>query len=116
MDYELWGRLFLAGAKFQYTGIPFGTFREHPDQKTHDVLRTTNSLLESAAKLIKLADYLPEKTKNELLADLETYRIQYQKDHWRGTGRLARIGLACRFVTWARSWKSVLQDNLKGAV
>ena len=74
MDYELWGRLFLTGAKFQYTGIPFGMFREHPEQKIHDALRIIESLLETAAKLIALADCFSEKTKGELIADLYTYR------------------------------------------
>ena len=42
MDYELWGRFFLAGAKFQYTDIPFGMFQRTSEQKTHDPLRTPN--------------------------------------------------------------------------
>ena len=33
MDYELWGKLFLAGAGFQYTDIPFGMFRRHPAKR-----------------------------------------------------------------------------------
>ena len=40
MDYEFWGKLLLAGARFQYTEIPFGIFREHANQKTHDMLTT----------------------------------------------------------------------------
>ena len=36
MDYELWGRFFLAGATVHYTGIPFGYFRWHHGQKTQE--------------------------------------------------------------------------------
>src|SRR5205085_2142938 len=36
MDFELWGRFFLAGAKVAYTEIPFGLFRCHDAQKTQD--------------------------------------------------------------------------------
>jgi len=113
MDYELWGRLFLTGAKFQYTGIPFGMFREHPEQKIHDPLRTIDSLLETAAKLIALADCFSENTKGELIADLYTYRVKYQRDYWRGSGRLARIGLPRQLVTSLRRLKTVAQKSVK---
>jgi glycosyltransferase involved in cell wall biosynthesis len=106
MDYELWGMLFLARAKFQYTEIPFGMFRIHPEQKTHDLLPITESLLETAAKLIRLADCFSEQTKRDLLADLDAYWVKYQRDYWRGTGRLARIGLPRSLVTWLRSLKT----------
>ena len=110
MDYEFWGRLLLAGGRFEYTEIPFGVFREHANQKTQDNVRATESLLESAATLIRAADCFPEKTKQQLLADLETYRVRYYRDFWRGTGRLARIGLPSSWVIWLRSWKSVFQQ------
>src|SRR5262245_43833668 len=34
MDYELWGKFFLAGAKFEYTNVPFGMHRRHGGQKS----------------------------------------------------------------------------------
>jgi glycosyltransferase involved in cell wall biosynthesis len=39
MDYELWGKFFLANARAAYTGIPFGFFRSHDGQKTQDNLK-----------------------------------------------------------------------------
>src|SRR5438128_830022 len=93
MDYDLWGKFFLAGATFQYTDIPFGMFREHPDQKINDVLRTTESLLSTAAQLARVAGCFSEETRKEILVDLDDYKEQYLKDYWRGTGRLAKIGL-----------------------
>jgi glycosyltransferase involved in cell wall biosynthesis len=108
MDYELWGKLLLAGAKFQHTRVPFGMFREHPLQKIHDVLRTTESLLETAAKLIRLGDCFSEETKRDLLADLDAYRVKYHKDYWKGSGRLARIGLPRELVTHLRNLKTAL--------
>jgi hypothetical protein len=106
MDYELWGSLLLAGAKFQYTEIPFGMFREHPEQKTYEPLRITESLLETAAKLVRLGDSFSEEIKRDLLADLNAYRIKYQKDYWRGTGWLAGIGLPREVVTQVRRLKT----------
>ena len=111
MDYELWGRLFLTGAKFQYTGIPFGMFREHPEQKIHDPLRTIESLLKTAAKLIILADCFIDEKKRELLAELDTYNAEYRKAHWKGTGWLARIGLPPRIVTPLRGLRAMLKKR-----
>ena len=102
------GKIIPYRVEFQYTGIPFGMFREHPEQKTHDPLRTIESLLETAAKLIALADCFSEKTKGELIADLYTYRVKYQSDYWRGSGRLARIGLPSEVVTQLRNLKTTL--------
>lgn len=113
MDYELWGRLFLVGVKFQYTEIPFGMFREHPEQKAQDPLRVNASLFETAAKLIRLADCFSQETKRGLLADLDAYRVKYQRDYWRGSGRLARIGLPRELVTSLRRLKTVAQKSVK---
>ena len=113
MDYELWGRLFLVGAEFQYTEIPFGMFREHPDQKAQDPLRVNASLFETAADLIRLADCFSEESKRDLLADLDAYRVKYQRDYWRGTGRLARIGLPREIVIQLRSLKTILKKTNK---
>ena len=107
MDYELWGKLLLAGAKFQYTHIPFGMFREHPAQKTHDPLRITESLLITAAELVKSANCFSEETKRERLDRLEAYKVAYDEAFWRGTGRLARIGLPRGVVSQLRSFKSI---------
>jgi glycosyltransferase involved in cell wall biosynthesis len=93
MDYELWGKLLLAGAYFQYTGIPFGMARGHADQKTRDGLRQTRALIATATQLLASADRLPETTRQELLDDVDAYWISYQKEYWRNSGRLARIGL-----------------------
>jgi glycosyltransferase involved in cell wall biosynthesis len=93
MDYELWGKFFLAGARFQYTEIPFGMARRHPNQKTQAGLPQTQSLIQTAATLVTLADSLSEETRNQLLADLEAYQEVYPQEAWRNSGRLARLGL-----------------------
>jgi glycosyltransferase involved in cell wall biosynthesis len=115
MDYELWGRFFLAGAKFQYTDIPFGMFRVHPNQKTHNMLRITESLLDTATKLVRLGDCFSEKTKREILADLEAYKNRYEKNYWKGSGRLAKIGLPPLIVIPLRRLRAVLQSTFKAA-
>lgn len=109
MDYELWGKFFLAGARFHYTAIPFGMFRKHPEQKTRDGLATTQSLLDTAAKLVTQADCFSIETKAEMIADLHAY----EKDYWKHTGRLARIGLPSQIVTPLRKLRFRLLKPVK---
>src|SRR5437870_318176 len=59
MDYELWGKFFLAGAKFQYTEVPFGMHRRHDQQKSNDLSRSTELLILIAMRCVGLADSLP---------------------------------------------------------
>lgn len=113
MDYELWGKFFLADASFQYTGIPFGMARRHPAQKTHDGLRQTRALVETAAKLVTLADNFSEETRRELLADLDAYWTGFPKAHWRNSGRLARIGLPPFVVRPLRNFKAQFHKTMK---
>lgn len=109
MDYELWGKLLLAGAEFRYTDIPFGMFRQQPNQKTQNVLEQTRSLLDTAAKLVRQADDFPSETKEQILSDLKDYDRRYQVQYWRGTGRLARIGLPPSIVGHLRKLKARFQ-------
>jgi len=102
MDYELWGNLLLSGAKFRYTGIPFGMFREHENQKTHDIFRHTSSLIETARKLALRADRLSEVTRKQIIEDLNRYAIEYEENYWKTSGRLAEIGLPRPLVLWLR--------------
>jgi glycosyltransferase involved in cell wall biosynthesis len=104
MDYELWGQFFLAGARFQYTDIPFGMARRHPDQKTGDGIRTARSLIDTAAKLTGLANSFSENTRRLLLADLDAFWEEYPKVDWRNSGRLARIGLPSIMVKPLRNF------------
>ncbi len=112
MDYELWGEFLLRGAKCRYTDIPFGMFREHQGQKTHDMLRQTQSLVETAATLTRRADCLSEESKSRILAELKAYHAAFRKAHWRGTGRLAKIGLPPRVVNPVRALRDRFQKNL----
>lgn len=89
MDYELWGRLFMAGATFRYTHIRFGIFRVHGGQKTSQGWATTQSLIATAAKLAAEAPGIPPALRGEIVADL----YAYQREYWRDTGPLARLGL-----------------------
>ena len=89
MDYELWGKFLLAGAAFEYTHIPFGMFRLHDQQKTGQDWAHTQSLIKTAVKLVDQAHGLPEQERQHLVADLHAY----ERDYWRDTGPLARLGL-----------------------
>ena len=116
MDYELWGKFFLAGASFQYTGVHFGIFRQQPDQKTFDGLSTTESMLTAAAKLVRAADCFPEEQKSRILIELDDYGRWYKKESWRCSGRLARLGLSPTIVMPVRKIRARLQECLKSHV
>jgi glycosyltransferase involved in cell wall biosynthesis len=105
MDYELWGRFLLAGAKFHYTGIPFAMFRLHDDQKTGQAWITTKSLIETAIELVNQAHDLRPEDRSEILAELH----EYQRDYWRATGPLARLGLPPDLVLRMRSDRAALR-------
>jgi glycosyltransferase involved in cell wall biosynthesis len=111
MDYELWGKLLLAGLRVEYTDIPFGTFRHHAQQKTHDGWRTTQSLIATATRLLTLADDLPHHTRQELLADLRVY----ERECWRRTGRLARLGLPRHVVMRLRALSATVHRGARVA-
>jgi len=113
MDYELWGKLLLSGATFCYTDVCFGMFREHPDQKTQNVLEQTRSLLDTAAKLVGQAGSLSEATKSTILADLQAYGDAYERQYWAGTGRLARLPLPRELIALLRSAKATLGTTAK---
>jgi glycosyltransferase involved in cell wall biosynthesis len=111
MDYELWGRLLLAGVRVEYTGIPFGCFRRHEAQKTGEILTQTASTLDAAEALLALDNLLSSETKREILADLRTYREEYPDIAWKHSGRLARIGLPRSIVTTIRTLREGLEKS-----
>jgi glycosyltransferase involved in cell wall biosynthesis len=102
MDYELWGKLLIAGARFHYTQVPFAIFREQPEQKTKDVLRQTQSLVNSAMKLVRQSTDFSEPFRETLLAELHQFGIRYEDKHWKASGRIARLGLPRDVVLWLR--------------
>jgi hypothetical protein len=102
MDYELWGRLLLAGATVRYTGIPFGVFRRHEAQKTQHAYEQTMSALDAADVLLGLASGLDLQTRQEISAELRRYREEYPELAWRSSGRLARLGLPHSIVNAIR--------------
>jgi glycosyltransferase involved in cell wall biosynthesis len=108
MDYELWGKFLLHGARLFYTEVPFGCFRWHSQQKTQDRLLQTDALLDSAAALTLEAESLLPGLQHELLAELRRYRLEYPNALWRDSGRLARIGLPRSLVTMLRNSRDKL--------
>lgn len=115
MDYELWGKFFLAGAEFRNTGVPFGMFRQQPDQKTRDRIATTNSMVDSALRLLEQAHGIPADTREALRADLLAYRDEYPDLAWRKSGgRLARMGVPRPIGMRIRSLKARLAGLIRG--
>jgi glycosyltransferase involved in cell wall biosynthesis len=115
MDYEFWGELFLSGARFRYTGIPFGMFREHEAQKGTRTLLQTRSLIDAARNLAGRAHCLSFQTRQEIISDLEDYFAWYQKAVWEGTGRLARLALPRWFVGALRAARSIVSGAARNA-
>ena len=111
MDYELWGKFLLAQAKFHYTDLPFGMLRRRAEQKSSDGLRTTESLIPTALRLVELAESLSEETKDSLRKSLRAYLAGYPEKHWRATGRLARMGLPRSLVKRIRSSRQKLEKS-----
>jgi len=107
MDYELWGKFFMADARIQYTDVSFGAFRSHAAQKTGNALDQTASLLETAASLVHRSGCFDQFQKDELLADLAAYHAEYQESYWLGSGRLARLGLSPAVVNLLRDAKDL---------
>jgi hypothetical protein len=111
MDYELWGKLLLAGARIYYTGMPFGMFRYHDAQKTMQITRQMESTFDAAEMLLAKADSFSAATKHEILSDLRAYRAEYPRITWKGTGRLARWGLPGPIVTLLRTLRRPLHSS-----
>jgi len=111
MDYELWGRFFLAGATFCYTEVPFAIFRVHAAQKTGQNWAQTQSLVATAARLVSEAR-LPDEERQALLADLAAY----QRDCWRGSGPLARLGLPEGLVLSLRATQATWRRRVSSLV
>lgn len=116
MDYELWGRFFLVGARFYYTGIPFGFFRWHDGQKTQDCVEQTESTLDTATSLVSLAGSLSAEAKEEILAELQAYRFTYPKELWKHSGRLARIGLPPSIVIPMRNFREAVEKAIANVI
>jgi Glycosyl transferase family 2 len=112
MDYELWGKFFLAGATVRYTGIPFGYFRRHKGQKTQQTIKQLESTLDDATALTAMATSLSAEAKQEILAELQAYRKAYPGALWKKSGRLARIGLPPSIVTPIRNLRDTVEKTL----
>jgi hypothetical protein len=112
MDYELWGEFFLAGAHLQYTGIPFGVFRQHEAQKTKAIRTQTESTIDVAEGLLARAEWVSAESREAILAELTAYRKDYPEMAWRDSGRLARLGLPPLIVTPIRTAKKAIERSI----
>jgi hypothetical protein len=115
MDYVLWGHLLLAGATIDYTEIPVGIFRTHEAQKTHNLLKQTNSLIDAAEALIDLPNPLSIGRRQELLEELRAYRAAYPGILIRESGRLTRLGLPLSVVNPIRRLRAMWKRTFSAA-
>jgi len=102
MDYDLWGRLLLAGADLAYTAIPFGMSRRHSSQKTADRLRQTESLAGTARALLELAPGFSDERRGEVAAEIGEYLEAFRGAPQERPGRLERLGLPAPLVSVLR--------------
>lgn len=107
MDFELWGKFLLAGALFQYTQIPFAQFRLHGEQKTGQGWATTQSLIQTALKLVDQAHDLPKALRHDIVADLHSY----EREWWLETGPLARVRLPVSVVLRLRDARARIKRH-----
>jgi hypothetical protein len=112
MDYELWGKFFLAGGKASYTGVPFGCFRHHDAQKTADLVKQTVSTLDVATALLAQASWIAPSRKQEFVDDLKKYGREHPHILWKSSGRLARLGLPPLLVTPVRRFKRMVAQRV----
>jgi hypothetical protein len=112
MDFELWGRLLMAGARIEYTGIPFGVFRLHQAQKTQHIGNQIESTLNAAEQLVALPNSLSPETRQDVLAELRACRNEYPDIIWKQTGRLARIGLPPSIANPIRTVKNAVDKAI----
>lgn len=112
MDYELWGKLFLAGANFEYTDVPFGMHRRHADQKSNDLGRSTEALRPIVFRFLEQAECIQAEEKEEIRRELEAYFSAFPQLQWRESGRLARLGLPRPLVSGVRKGRQTLQKLL----
>jgi hypothetical protein len=75
----------------------------HQAQKTTDIVRQTDSTLDTAIALLALTDSLSPEAKDEILADLKAHKAEFRDLAWSSTGRLARLGLPRSIVTPVRN-------------
>ena len=70
------------------------------------------SALDAAEALLGMANGLDLQTKEEIFTELRRYREEYPDSAWRGSGRLARLGLPRPMVHGIRHLKRAVTSVL----
>ena len=82
MDYELWGRMLLAGGRIVPVDKVLGMFRTYDGQKVSNRYKTTKSLVNDAQNLIKASGW-PDGKKRKYLWKNRWYWWKFQYHHMR---------------------------------
>ena len=82
MDYELWGRMLLAGGRIVPVDRVLGVFRTYEGQKISDRYKTTKSVVNDAQNLIRAADW-PVSKKRKYLWKNRLYWWKFRYHHLR---------------------------------
>jgi len=98
MDFELWGEMLIHGSEIETTDIEYGALRKHDTQKITNRWRVTESLFDSSYRLIGKSKTLSSKEKKEMKEKI----LEYKRDVWYRSGRLARMGIPKELVVTIR--------------
>lgn len=104
MDYDLWGRMLLAGADVQHVDVDVALFRHHAAQKTTSSWQVTQDLVTRAQYFARQHPEWTEAKKRRMVQRLKDYEEQV----WRRSGRLARMGLPRPLVRQLRRAKHLV--------
>lgn len=90
MDYELWGKMLLTGVQISYVGDEISRFRIYEEQKTANRKVTTESLVNSAERILKNSPSIEGDKERELESKLQRYMRAFRSG---GEGRLVEWGV-----------------------
>lgn len=83
MDYDLWGRMMLAGGVIEPVDELLGIFRTYEGQKISDRHKTSKGIIACAKNLIRSATHWPPGKKRKALLKVYRYEWKYYYHHVR---------------------------------
>lgn len=102
MDYELWGKFLMTGMSVSYLDFDIGMFRVYNGQKVSYQKAITESMVANARELIDQQRSWPDKKKQDMVNNLESYAKVVRLG---GAGRLTRFGLPEPIIAFLRMLK-----------
>ena len=108
-DYDLWAGCSRKGPGCNTPRSRSGCSGSTPTRR-HKTGGARRSRSSPATRLVARAEHLAEEERQEILADLRAY----EREYWRGTGRLAKLGLPSHLVVRLRTLLTTRADPFNG--